>query len=230
MSAICGVVGADGRPFAARDVAGLMCALRPLGRDAEGTWAGSVGRVGVALGVCEEARSGAPSSLDQPVRSADGALCLVADAALDCPAELAASLQMPARGFISDAQLILAAYARWGEGCLDHLSGEFAFAVADARRGGRGSITRGRVWGDRSRYPLQRLPRAIGATGFEPATARPPAECATRLRHAPKRATGLEPALRAWKALVQPLHHTRVPSSLGPALSPGPQRREKLPR
>jgi predicted NUDIX family NTP pyrophosphohydrolase len=25
----------------------------------------------------------------------------------------------------------------------------------------------------------------IGATGFEPATARPPAECATRLRHAP---------------------------------------------
>jgi hypothetical protein len=39
----------------------------------------------------------------------------------------------------------------------------------------------------------------IGATGFEPATARPPAECATRLRHAPKRATGIEPALEAWK-------------------------------
>ena len=46
----------------------------------------------------------------------------------------------------------------------------------------------------------------IGETGFEPATARPPAGCATRLRHspwkpqstrslsAPKRATGLEPA------------------------------------
>src|SRR5205085_10159142 len=29
------------------------------------------------------------------------------------------------------------------------------------------------------------LPCLIGATGFEPATARPPAECATRLRHAP---------------------------------------------
>ena len=25
----------------------------------------------------------------------------------------------------------------------------------------------------------------VGATGFEPATARPPAVCATRLRHAP---------------------------------------------
>lgn len=73
----------------------------------------------------------------------------------------------------------------------------------------------------------------VGATGFEPATFRPPVECATRLRHAPsvsnhaaraararagrargpgdgKRATGLEPALRAWKALVQPLHHARA--------------------
>src|SRR3954462_5079052 len=64
----------------------------------------------------------------------------------------------------------------------------------------------------------------IGATGFEPATARPPAECATRLRHAPKRATGLEPALRAWKALVQPLHHTRAhqQSKASRALRRGP--------
>src|SRR4051794_31694384 len=27
--------------------------------------------------------------------------------------------------------------------------------------------------------------RQVGETGFEPATARPPAECATRLRHSP---------------------------------------------
>src|SRR3954453_8805483 len=54
-----------------------------------------------------------------------------------------------------------------------------------------------------------RSAKEVGATGFEPATARPPAECATRLRHAPKRATGLEPAPRAWKALVRPLHHAR---------------------
>ena len=31
-----------------------------------------------------------------------------------------------------------------------------------------------------------------------------------------KRATGLEPALRAWKALVQPLHHARAAASLPP--------------
>jgi hypothetical protein len=55
--------------------------------------------------------------------------------------------------------------------------------------------------------------RHIGETGFEPATARPPAGCATRLRHSPyvccKRATGIEPALEAWKASVQPQHFAR---------------------
>src|SRR5215207_11691104 len=56
-------------------------------------------------------------------------------------------------------------------------------------------------------------PSHIGETGFEPATARPPAGCATRLRHSPwlsrKRATGIEPALEAWKASVQPQHIAR---------------------
>jgi asparagine synthase (glutamine-hydrolysing) len=127
VSAICGVVGTDGRPFAEGDLAGVLRALRPLGAGAEGAWAGSVGRMGVALGVCGEGG---------PVRSADGALCLVADAALDCRAELEAALRMRAGGGESDARLILAAYERWGEGCLDRLSGEFAFAIADARRGG----------------------------------------------------------------------------------------------
>ncbi len=54
----------------------------------------------------------------------------------------------------------------------------------------------------------------VGETGFEPATARPPAGCATRLRHSPwqtKRATGIEPALEAWKASVQPQHFARTP-------------------
>src|SRR4051812_47853114 len=128
MSAICGVVGTDGRPFAARDLAGVMHALRPLGPDREGTWSGPVGRVGVALGACGST---------QPVRSGDGAICVVADAVvLDCRADLLASLRAPSGESASDPELILAAYERWGESCLDRLSGDFAFAIADARRGG----------------------------------------------------------------------------------------------
>ena len=58
---------------------------------------------------------------------------------------------------------------------------------------------------------------SVGETGFEPATARPPAGCATRLRHSPwlcqsERATGIEPALGAWKAPVQPQHFARADS------------------
>jgi asparagine synthase (glutamine-hydrolysing) len=134
MSAICGVVGTDGRPFDAGELAGVVRALRPLGPEEHGTWDGTAGRCGVALGVCEANVPGRPAAPTQPLRSDDSLLCLVADAVLDCRAELLATLPVADRA--SDAQLILAAYERWGESCLDRLSGEFAFALADARRGG----------------------------------------------------------------------------------------------
>src|SRR5689334_24425307 len=63
-----------------------------------------------------------------------------------------------------------------------------------------------------AKTPPERGFPPIGETGFEPATARPPAGCATRLRHSPwhpERATGIEPALEAWKASVQPQHFAR---------------------
>ncbi len=34
---------------------------------------------------------------------------------------------------MDDAELILAAYLRWGENCVDHLLGDFAFAILDPR-------------------------------------------------------------------------------------------------
>src|SRR5687768_7065581 len=40
----------------------------------------------------------------------------------------------PAAGAAArDAELVLAAYARWGPGCAERLVGDFAFAVWDAR-------------------------------------------------------------------------------------------------
>ena len=67
-----------------------------------------------------------------------------------------------------------------------------------------------------AKEPVKPGSLVIGETGFEPATARPPAGCATRLRHSPwqiKRATGIEPALEAWKASVQPQHFARTPGA-----------------
>ncbi|MCA9796251.1 MAG: asparagine synthetase B, partial [Candidatus Eremiobacteraeota bacterium] len=77
----------------------------------------------------------AVSEIDQPLRSQDGRLVLVADVVLDCQEDLVSSLGARHRQ-LSDAELVLAAYERWGEQCLAHLSGEFAFALADQRRGG----------------------------------------------------------------------------------------------
>src|SRR3989442_1004237 len=58
---------------------------------------------------------------------------LHADARIDNRAELCSVLSAPST--VTDAELILQAYARWGERCPEHLLGDFAFALWDARRG-----------------------------------------------------------------------------------------------
>ena len=136
MSAICGVVGRDGRPWGDADLAGTMASLAPLGRDATGTWSGEVGRCGVALGAA--LRYATPEDLadDQPAAGAGGELRLVFDGRVDNRDELAAALGLTADESVSDSRLVLAAYERWGEGFLDELVGVFALALADRRRGG----------------------------------------------------------------------------------------------
>jgi asparagine synthase (glutamine-hydrolysing) len=70
----------------------------------------------------------------QPMRGGDGTLLLVADIRLDNREELAASLGIGedlAR--ISDSAILLCALERWGDRCLDHLVGDYAFALFDRR-------------------------------------------------------------------------------------------------
>ena len=61
----------------------------------------------------------------EPVVSADGRFLLVADARIDNQSELF--------GEIGDAETILRAYEKWGEGCAERLIGDFAFAVWDRK-------------------------------------------------------------------------------------------------
>lgn len=64
---------------------------------------------------------------------------VVADARLDNPEELRAALQLPAPEGAPDnttdhaTTLILHAWLRWCEDCVDHIDGDFAFAVFDPR-------------------------------------------------------------------------------------------------
>ncbi len=68
----------------------------------------------------------------QPLTSSDGRLLLVADVRIDNRAELLATLGDPDSGENrSDADILLAAWERWGAGTLQRLFGDFAFALWD---------------------------------------------------------------------------------------------------
>lgn len=105
------------------------------GPDHRATWVdGSVG-----LGHALLAHDPSPPSDEHQPATFGEHLSIVADARLDGRAELVARLRSRGRDVsarVPDARLILHAYDEWGEACLDHLIGDFSFALWDgvARR------------------------------------------------------------------------------------------------
>jgi asparagine synthase (glutamine-hydrolysing) len=71
----------------------------------------------------------------QPLQSRDGRLTLVADVRLDNRDDLASGLDLSAGAArtLCDADILLESLNRWGEGALDRLVGDFAFALWDAQ-------------------------------------------------------------------------------------------------
>lgn len=68
--------------------------------------------------------------------SHEGDLKVVANSRLDYREELAKKLELDFEvldGF-SDALIILRSYKKWGESCVDHLLGDFAFAIMDQKK------------------------------------------------------------------------------------------------
>ena len=65
----------------------------------------------------------------QPLWSPDGSMCLVADVRLDNRAELVQALTLVHPEELADSYLLMTAWLRWGESCLDRIVGSFAFAV-----------------------------------------------------------------------------------------------------
>ncbi len=73
----------------------------------------------------------------QPIELTGPALKLVLDGRLDNRSELLSRLNPDAAepSQLSDAALILQAYAHWGDACLEHFIGEYAFVIVDENRG-----------------------------------------------------------------------------------------------
>lgn len=75
-----------------------------------------------------------PAHGHQPMQTADGRFTLVFNGAIYNFRTLRAELATAGRRFRTecDTEVLLAAFAQWGEGCLQRLRGMFAFAVWDA--------------------------------------------------------------------------------------------------
>jgi asparagine synthase (glutamine-hydrolysing) len=129
MSGIAGIYHLDGRPAQAEDVRAMVRLIAHRGPDGSGTWTDGP----VALGHCLLRTT--PDAISQPWVHPSEEFAITAEVRLDNREELGDQLGLPvAGGTLSDAQLILAAYLKWGESCPEHLLGDFAFAIWDGRK------------------------------------------------------------------------------------------------
>lgn len=135
MSGICGIVNLDGAPLERRVLEDMTSSLAFRGPDAHDIWVDGAVGMGHSL-----LRTTFESEHEHQPCSLDGQVWITADARIDGQAELrrkiAATGRMRSGGMAAgapDVELILHAYHVWGADCLDHLLGDFTFAIWDGR-------------------------------------------------------------------------------------------------
>lgn len=127
MSAIVGFLGLDGRPARAEEIERMVDILAHRGPDGRAIWCeGSTGFGHRMLHTI-------PESLHEDLPFARDGLVITADARIDNRDELISTLGLVEHPSvnISDSQLILAAYEKWGEQCPEKLLGDFVFGIWD---------------------------------------------------------------------------------------------------
>ncbi|MCX7049922.1 MAG: lasso peptide isopeptide bond-forming cyclase [Candidatus Sumerlaeota bacterium] len=132
MSAIGGIYNTDGCPVSAASLNRMMEAMARRGPDGGGIWRNET--VGLGHRMFHET----PESLheQQPFENTEMQLVVTADARIDNRDELIRLLGLAGNeaSRIPDSQLILMSYAKWSEGCVERLIGDFAFAIWDGRQ------------------------------------------------------------------------------------------------
>jgi len=132
MSGIVGLLNTDTAPVDAGLLTRMTAAMTFRGPDAQHVWAGEHVGLGHTLfrATFESEKERQPCTLGDDV-------WLAADARIDDRASLVPRLREHGRDVsmgAPDADLILHAYLVWGDRCLDHLLGDFAFVLWDGRR------------------------------------------------------------------------------------------------
>ena len=132
MSGIAGIIHFDGKPVEPGQVEAMTAAMQYRGPDGINHWR----KGNVALGQCMLRTT--PESLEetQPLTNEDESLVLVMDGRVDNWEELRRELL--GKGAVlrtrADAELVLRAYEVWGRECLNHIEGDFALVIWNARR------------------------------------------------------------------------------------------------
>lgn len=131
MSGIGAIYYLDARVVDASALARINELLRHRGNDASGIW--HRGPVGLAHRMMWTT----PESLIEklPATSASGNSVITCDARIDNRSELIPQLPFfgRSRDEVTDSEVILAAYEKWGEECLPRLIGDFVFAIWNER-------------------------------------------------------------------------------------------------
>ena len=132
MSSIVGIIDTDGAPVDRDLLRRLTGFLTYRGPDEQAVWVdGHVGFGHTMLRTTDE------SAKEQQPISLDGSVWIIADARVDGRGELRRALgiePIASLDSMTDVELILHAYHRWETDCVDHLLGDFAFAIWDGRK------------------------------------------------------------------------------------------------
>ena len=130
MSGIVGIFQQDGAPIEPALLQSLVDFLAYRGPDAQDSWMETSICLGHTL-----LRTTKESLAERQPAGLEGRYWITADARLDGRTDLLAALDLAESGIghsLPDSELILRAYAKWGSACVEHLRGDFSFAIWDA--------------------------------------------------------------------------------------------------
>jgi asparagine synthase (glutamine-hydrolysing) len=135
---MCGIAGLINQNSEAR-IGGMLKAIEHRGRDDEGVWTSPVineAEERVCFGHRRLSIIDTSSAGHQPMLAHDGRLVVILNGEIYNYREL--RQQLTGKGHIfqtqTDTEVLLAAWAEWGEDCLPRLNGMFAFALWDEKK------------------------------------------------------------------------------------------------
>src|SRR5438105_14321269 len=136
MISMCGITGLITQNPEAR-IGAMLKSIEHRGRDDEGVWTSTINDEGqsVCLGHRRLSIIDTSSAGHQPMRSSDGRFVVILNGEIYNYRELRAQLRSKGHAFQTqtDTEVLIAAWAEWGEQCLDRLNGMFAFSLWDAK-------------------------------------------------------------------------------------------------